>query len=213
VVDHPKFGKCLIARRRLPKGYTVAWWGRRIGKKKLPEKNWNWALETEKGIIDAVPFRKGSQLQFCQCPGPSEKATIDDHPRQYSKLLAAKKKTCLLFGTLCDIPKGYQLTMMYNYDDKSTEEFFQERGIVRQDVGCKQLPALKKMRSTKAKAKAKGSSSGSGGSSSKQASSPKKSVGGDTNTAAVAAPLLLPEESTIIGVTAPAEEALHDVPE
>eukprot|EP00928_Gymnodinium_smaydae_P020394 TRINITY_DN17881_c0_g1_i1.p1 TRINITY_DN17881_c0_g1~~TRINITY_DN17881_c0_g1_i1.p1 ORF type:complete len:224 (-),score=45.88 TRINITY_DN17881_c0_g1_i1:288-959(-) len=144
VMKHPKFGKCLIARRNLKKGYRVAWWGNRVGKRKLPTKHWEWALETCVGVIDAVPYRKASQLQFCQCPGPSEKPVIDDCTKDYEALLARKDKTCLIFSLLCDVPKGHQLTMMYNKDEKTTEEFFAERGIVRSDVGCPKYPALKK---------------------------------------------------------------------
>lgn len=145
VVKHPKFGSCLVTTRKLPKGYVIAWWGRRIGKKKMPKKNWEWALESYKGVIDAVPFRKGSLLQYSQCPGPSEKPTVDFTSKQ-DLLLVQKPKTCLLFQTLCEVPKSHQLTMMYNEDEKTTENFFKERGLVRQDVGCPKFPALKKSR-------------------------------------------------------------------
>merc|ERR1719163_1062495 len=82
-------------------------------------------------------------MQFCQCVGPSEKPTID-YSDDYEGLLAKEDKTCLLFGTLCAVPKNHQLTMMYNKDEKTTNEFFEERGIVRANVGCKECPALKK---------------------------------------------------------------------
>jgi len=135
----------LITKRDLKKGYLVAWWGRRIGKKRLPAKNWEWALESRRGVIDAVPFRRGSQLQFCQCPGPSEKPSIDyAKPGVRDALLANRPKMCLLFATLCDIPKGHQITMMYNKDEKTTQEFFEERGLVRANVSAPKCPALKK---------------------------------------------------------------------
>ena len=35
-----------------------------------------------------------------------------------------------------------QVDMMYNKDEKSTDEFFQEQGICRGDVGTKRYPAL-----------------------------------------------------------------------
>jgi len=143
VVKHPKFGKCLIATRDLKKGYMMAWWGNRVSRKKLPFKSWEWALESPKGMIDAVPFRKGSVVQFAQCPGPSERPTVD-FSRNYDAMLTAKSKTCLLFKTLCDIPKNHQVTMMYNKDEKTTNEFFAERGLVRADIGCPAFPALKK---------------------------------------------------------------------
>lgn len=145
VQKHPKFGKCLVAARSLPRGYITAWWGTRRGKKSMPEKNWEWALETSSGVIDAVPHQHGSQLQFTQCPGPSEKTTVDFVPRnKETALLRQKEKMCLLFANLCDIPKNHQFTMMYNKDEKTTEQFFKDRGIVRSDIGCPQYPALRK---------------------------------------------------------------------
>lgn len=143
VVKHPKFGKCLIAMRALKKGYVTAWWGKRVPRKQLPEKHWEWALESRVGIIDAVPYGAKSQMQFCQCSGPTEKPVID-YNDDFDKLLTFKNKACLLFGTLCDVPKRHQLTMMYNRDEKTTEEFFAERGLARADVWCSKYPALKK---------------------------------------------------------------------
>ena len=67
-VKHPKFGKILVATRNLPKGYYVAWWGKLCPKKQVPYKRMEWALETSKGMVDAVPY-KGSQLKYCACPG------------------------------------------------------------------------------------------------------------------------------------------------
>merc|ERR1712032_1225180 len=144
VVKHPKFGRCLITRRRLEKGYVIAWWGKRVAKKDMSLEDWNWALESRVGVINAVPFKTASQLQFCQCPGPSEVPTVDERSN-WDVLLKRKPTTCLLFRTLCDMPKHHQLTMMYNKDEKTTEEFFKERGIVRSDVGCRQYPAVKKI--------------------------------------------------------------------
>lgn len=67
-VKHPKFGKILVATRNLPKGYYVAWWGKLCPKKQVPYKRMEWALETSKGMVDAIPY-KGSQLKYCACPG------------------------------------------------------------------------------------------------------------------------------------------------
>lgn len=142
-VKHPKFGSCLVATRALKRGYLIAWWGRRIGSKRLPDKNWEWALTSPKGVIDAVPFRTGSLLQFSQCPGPTERATVNFAP-QADRLLVQKDRTCRLFRTLCDVPKGHQITMTYSDTEKGQDEFFADRGITRADIGCKQWPALKK---------------------------------------------------------------------
>lgn len=67
-VKHPKFGKILVATRNLPKGYYAAWWGKLCPKKQVPFKRMEWALETSKGMVDAIPY-KGSQLKYCACPG------------------------------------------------------------------------------------------------------------------------------------------------
>eukprot|EP00929_Paragymnodinium_shiwhaense_P120344 TRINITY_DN92284_c0_g1_i1.p1 TRINITY_DN92284_c0_g1~~TRINITY_DN92284_c0_g1_i1.p1 ORF type:complete len:246 (+),score=61.01 TRINITY_DN92284_c0_g1_i1:82-819(+) len=143
VVKHPKFGRCLIAMRPLKKGYYTAWWGKRVPRRQLAEKDWEWALETRAGIINAVPYGTRSQMQFCQCCGPTEKPTID-YVQDFDQLLTYKDKACLLFGTLCDVPRKHQLVMMYNRDEKTTQEFFEERGLVRGDVTCPKYPALKK---------------------------------------------------------------------
>merc|ERR1740117_1501753 len=46
VCSHPKFGKILIARRDIPKGYNIAWWGKLVAVKKLPASKEEWALKT-----------------------------------------------------------------------------------------------------------------------------------------------------------------------
>eukprot|EP00928_Gymnodinium_smaydae_P033260 TRINITY_DN23868_c0_g1_i1.p1 TRINITY_DN23868_c0_g1~~TRINITY_DN23868_c0_g1_i1.p1 ORF type:complete len:230 (-),score=42.98 TRINITY_DN23868_c0_g1_i1:249-884(-) len=143
VASHPKFGKILVARRRLPKSYKMAWWGKLVPVRKLPKKKEEWALKTHRGMIDATSDRGGSLLQFCACPGPSEVPTVD-FARNSDVLLRKVEKTSALFETLREIPKSHQLTMMYNLDEKTTEEFFQERGLVRGDVGTKRYPALRK---------------------------------------------------------------------
>jgi len=143
-VKHPKYGQTLIATRNLKKGYYAAWWGHLVAQSKLPDWKEEWALLTPKGYIDALPF-KGSQLKWCSCPGPGEVSTIN-FSSNYDRFLKKSKKACLLFALLRDVPKNNQVTMMYNEDEKTTDEFFAERNIVRADVGCKQYPAAKKAR-------------------------------------------------------------------
>jgi len=143
VTDHPKFGKILVARRALPKGYRMAWWGDRTTKAKLPDAAWEWALDTHQGIINARPYQKGSLLQFSACPGPHEKVTVWMGPRSDSNCFA-KPLTCMMFSTTMPLPKNHQLCMMYNEDFKSTDEFFAERGITRADVGTKKYPCIRK---------------------------------------------------------------------
>lgn len=145
VEQHPCYGKILVATRDLPKGYYAGWWGKLVPQKQLALKRWEWALQTGKGMIDAVGHA-GSQLKLCQCPGPSELATIDFAPNDSSLLRHAVKGKmgCALFRSLRDIPKSHQVTMMYNLDEASTDKFFKEQGITRSDVGTKKFPALRK---------------------------------------------------------------------
>jgi len=144
VVKHPRFGYILIAARDLPKGYYAGWWGKLIANKNLPEANAEWALSTKSGMIDALPYN-GSQLKYSACPGPHEVPTVNFAPN-HSSLLGKTKgaQTTMLFWTLRPVPKGTQLTMMYNEDEKSTEVFFKERGIERKDVGTNRYPAIRK---------------------------------------------------------------------
>ncbi|CAE7483363.1 unnamed protein product [Symbiodinium necroappetens] len=142
-VKHPRFGKILIAKRNLPKGYYVAWWGNLLPKKKIARKRMEWALETTKGMVDAVPY-DGSQLKYCACVGPNELPTIDFAPNSDVLLNRGEDKAAVMFRTLRPIPRNWQVDMMYNKDEKSTDEFFQEQGICRGDVGTKRYPALRK---------------------------------------------------------------------
>lgn len=145
VTQHPKFGKILVARRDLPKGYRMAWWGNRSTAKKLPDKDWEWALDTGTcGIINARPHQKGSLLQFSACPGPQERVTVWMGPRSESNL-DKSKLTCLMFTTTMPVPKNHQLCMMYNDSIKSTEQFFADRGLKRCNVGTKRYPCIKKV--------------------------------------------------------------------
>jgi hypothetical protein len=143
VTDHPKFGKILVANRKLPKGYRMAWWGDRTTKNKLPDPDWEWALDTHSGIINARPYQKGSLLQFAACPGPNERVTVWMGPRTDSNCYK-KDLTSMIFSTSMEIPKKHQLCMMYNEDFASTDEFFAERGIKRADVGTTKYPCIKR---------------------------------------------------------------------
>eukprot|EP00435_Cladocopium_sp_Y103_P076104 s94_g77.t1 len=143
-VKHPRFGKILVATRNLPKGYYVAWWGKLCkNKKQVPYKRMEWALETSKGMVDAVPYN-GSLLKYCACPGPSELPTIDFAPNSDVLLKSGEKLAAIIFRTLRPIPRNWQLDMMYNKDEKTTDDFFQERGLTRGDVGTKRYPAERK---------------------------------------------------------------------
>lgn len=142
VEQHPHFGKILVATRDLPKGYRVAWWGKLVAKSRMRLKDWEWACESKFGVINSVPF-PGSLLQFCACPGLGEVPTID-FARDFEALLKRGLKTCLMFSLLRAVPKRYQLTMTYNKDETSMDEFFMERGLLRGDVGTPEFPSFRK---------------------------------------------------------------------
>merc|ERR1712217_918117 len=108
-----------------------------------------WALETPTGFIDATPYTGGSLMQFCACPGPSEIATVNFAGNSHA-LLSKAKQSCMIFNTLTTVPKSHQLTMMYDENEKTTEKFFRERGLVRCDVGTKRFPTLRKQSAGKA---------------------------------------------------------------
>jgi len=143
-VKHPRFGMILIAMRDIPKGYYAGWWGKLLKKKsEMPKPHMEWALETTKGMVDAVPY-KGSLLQFCACPGPNEVPTIDFAPNSDCILQRGQQFGCAIFRTLKPVPRNHQVDMMYNKDEKSTDVFFREQGIKRADVGTEKYPALRK---------------------------------------------------------------------
>lgn len=152
VEDHPKFGKMLVAKRDLPKDYYSALWGTRHTKEEMPEADTEWGFETAVGdYVNPVPH-KGAQIQFCQCPGPSERVTISFATDCLFMQELTKKEMkkgrdpygSFLFVTSMAVPKNYQLMMMYAENEKSTEEFFRERGITRCDIGIKSRPAILK---------------------------------------------------------------------
>merc|ERR1712107_301021 len=94
------------------------------------------------GVIDATPHR-GSQPQFCACPGPNEVPTLDV-ARSINFPLKKGELGCVMFQTVRDMPQNHQVTMRYNDSEKSTNEFFAERDIVRADVGTPKYPSLRK---------------------------------------------------------------------
>lgn len=142
VVKHPKYGKTLVAARDLPARYHMGLYGARKSKAEMSEENMNWAFETaECGFID--PHGYEAQVKYCQCPGPTEIVTVGFS--QLKELITKKAKLgSMLFMTKRDIPKNHQLVMMYAEDEKSTNSFFKERGIVRKDVGTDKYPCFRK---------------------------------------------------------------------
>ena len=93
VVPHHRFGKMLVAKRDLPKGYKMALWGDIIADSKMPEDDREWGFETADGWFINPCKYPTSQPQFCQCPGPNEKITvIFGQPHLMMENLEGKKK-------------------------------------------------------------------------------------------------------------------------
>lgn len=160
VLPHPRFGKFLAARRNLPKGYKAALFGEIFSNEKMPEADKEWGFETSDGYFINPTKESGSQIQFCQCPGPNEVVTVNfafphlmlevEPPKGQKR---KEKYGSMLFQLSKDVPKNHQLVMMYAESQKETETFFRERGIVRCDVWCPTGPTLLKSNARKANLK------------------------------------------------------------
>jgi len=140
--SHPLAGKILVAGRDLPKGYRAALWGMLRRKKEVSEKDMEWAFEIHNRMMLDPTGYKGSLLQFCACPGPSEAASLLATAQSTSD--RRQKYGSWVFVTREAIPRGWQLTMQYGNNSKGSDSFFQERGIKRVDVGNALHPALKR---------------------------------------------------------------------
>ncbi|CAD7928277.1 unnamed protein product [Amoebophrya sp. A25] len=151
VMPHPRFGKMLVAGRDLPRGYRMALWGKVYPENEMPEADKEWGFECADGtFINPVPY-PASQPQFCQCPGPNERVTvnfshphllIEDSPKKGQK--RQQEFASMLFQTSMDVPKNHQLVMMYAENEKATEFFFSERGLDRCDVWTEKYPTILK---------------------------------------------------------------------
>jgi len=142
VIQHPKFGKTLICARDLPRNYHIALHGSCSTYKNIPEEDLEWAFVTSKKTY-INPRSHDSQLMYSQCPGPNEVVTLG-FARVYEMVDKKEPMGSMLFVTKMDVPKNNQLVMMYNDSEKTTEEFFDDRGITRCDVGTPQNPCFLK---------------------------------------------------------------------
>merc|ERR1711874_830787 len=95
-----------------------------------------WAFDIRRGFLLDPTGCKGSLIQFCACPGPSEAAAIN--PTSISTGESAKGFASMgttfgswVFITREPLPRGWQLTMQYGTSSKQCDEFFEERGIKR----------------------------------------------------------------------------------
>lgn len=154
VVNHPFFGKALVARYDLPAKYRMAYWGIRgkcascsvedraisyyppnpvtgsnidptiEGGRTLKRHNYN-------GVLN--PGNTGDIIQYAACPGPNEKQNMRSTFQYFG--LRNGIMGGLEFVTLQPVPKNTQLLHWYG------SGWWEERGIKRQDVGTKRYPA------------------------------------------------------------------------
>lgn len=154
VVNHPLFGKALVARYDLPAKYRMAYWGIRgkcetcdvedraisfyppnpkTGSNIDPKVEGGRTLKTNNynGVLN--PGRTGDVVQYAGCPGPNERQNMRSTFQYYG--LRNGIIGGLEFVTLMPIPKNTQLLHWYG------SGWWSERGIKRQDVGTKKYPA------------------------------------------------------------------------
>ncbi|CAE7395998.1 cpr-6 [Symbiodinium natans] len=134
VAEIPTVGKILVAARPLPKGYRLAWWGRRC--RKAEAKDLSRCFELSRGWVIDPTDHPGSLLQYCAAPGPSEASTL----ACTRKVLATTRASfgSWLFTTRHSISEGEQLLMPYS------KPFFKERDLPWVNVGTAAHPARRR---------------------------------------------------------------------
>lgn len=139
VVQHPNkaFGKILVAARDLPRGYRMAYWGRRIAWHKCKaHKDWAMSYVQNGGVIDPCGIPQ-SKLQYMSCPGPSERSNT----KATSQCFGTPHDTRLVgreFVLMEGVLKNHQLIQWYGKD------WFSARSIVRANVGTSRYPATRR---------------------------------------------------------------------
>lgn len=109
-------------------------------KKDMKPEALTWAFKIGGKYVDATPYKQGSLLQYCSCPGRKEVAAVG-----MGEFVRGPCKGYALFSVIPNIlPKSYQVTLQYGDNSKESERFFKERGIQREDVGTSRMPALKR---------------------------------------------------------------------
>lgn len=154
VVNHPLFGRALVARYDLPRGYRMSYWGIRgrcqscdvedraisyyppdpgsgtnidptvEGGRTLRRHNYN-------GVLN--PGGTGDVIQYAGCPGINEVQNMRSTFHYFG--LRNGVMGGLEFVTLMPVPKNTQLLHWYG------SGWWSERGIKRQDVGTRNYPA------------------------------------------------------------------------
>ena len=157
VVEHPFAGRCLVARFDLPANYRVAFFGMRgrcppcnhedrslsyyppdpltgsnyildpDGTKRRKTNNYNGALN---------PSSTGDLLQYCACPGPSERQNLKSSFQYFGTRNGAMGG--LEFVTTERVARNTQLVFWYG------SGWWSARGLTRLDVGTRKYPAPRK---------------------------------------------------------------------
>ena len=151
VEQHPRFGFMLVAKRDLPKGYRVAVYGKSMTAAQMPDDEKELRHEFNKKLsggnkewISPIYFPHG-QGQYIQCPGPNELPNVDyvqvsrKDGDDYRYVKNDEENGCMLYETIREVPKGYQLCYLYEDNEKLSDTFFEERGLTRCDVHTTQF--------------------------------------------------------------------------
>mmetsp|Transcript_23381 Transcript_23381/g.47840 ORF Transcript_23381/g.47840 Transcript_23381/m.47840 type:complete len:219 (-) Transcript_23381:304-960(-) len=147
------FGKLLIAKTKIPKGYKFVYWGNLVRRRQVRAAAFdhmvgfvpNQYSTQQRGLIDPTPHAN-SFLQFAAMPGPGERVNLTSMHTHFGRCGVDSERTALAgraYEVTCDIPKGVQIA--HNYG----AEWLEERGIEKMDVGTKKFPMIRKKKRTK----------------------------------------------------------------
>lgn len=132
IVKHPYLGYTCIANEDIKKNDLFYYWGENIDKlNDVPiGGKYDYFLSGKNFTIDPTPFKE-SKLQFCNHPGPDEIENLVPTSKTFRKYNLISQE----FRATLNIPKGYQV--LCNYGDNG---WFEDRNIIRRNVGTKKLP-------------------------------------------------------------------------
>ena len=143
VVQHPDpmHGKILVARYPLPRGYQLVYWGKRERITAANEKNDDRQIHfflndfTQYGVIDPTDC-PGCVMQFAASPGKGEYPTLHTTSNHFG---TTTSEMCgRSYQLIRDVKTNEQVAHSYG------NEWFEGRGIKRQDVSCVKYPLPKR---------------------------------------------------------------------
>ena len=159
-VDHdvcPEiFGKVLIARHDLPKGYKFVYWGDLLRNSEIPKAAHDHMIEfapnpytlQTRGTINPCAHPESSLLQYAMMPGPGEVVNMTPTWKHFGR--CGKARTPLaarVYKLTRDVPKGQQIAHDYG------KQWMEMRGIRRMNCGTSKYPMPKRAAPTAAAAK------------------------------------------------------------